>query len=110
MYLPYRLICTHSLAYPDPGPVVGLTCPSLGSADALNITWSPPTDGGDVTVGYQVEVTRYVPGEGRQVTTVDLSEPFNKEITPSRTVVTGLGELCTLIGNALLVCIVCIIY
>ena len=78
------------------------------STDTLNITWSPPTDGGDVIVGYQVEVTRYVHGEGRQVTTVDLTEPFNKEITPSSAVVTGLGELCTLIGNALQVCVVCI--
>ena len=87
-----------------------LTCPSLGSTGTLNITWTPPTDGGDVIVGYQVEVTRYVPGEGREVTAVDLTEPFNKEITPSSAVVTGLGELCTLIGNALQVCVVCITY
>ena len=78
------------------------------STDTLNITWSPPTDGGDVIVGYQVEVMRYVPGEERQVTTDDLTEPFNKEITPSSAEVTGLGELCTPIGNALQVCVVCI--
>ena len=71
------------------------------STGTLDITWSPPTDGGDVIVGYQVEVMRYVAGEGRQVTTDDLMEPFNKEITSSSAVVTGLGELCTLIGNAL---------
>ena len=84
---------TPSLLPPAPGKVVDLSCPSLASTDTLSITWSPSTDGGDTIVGYQVEVKMYVAGMGREVTTVDLIEPFNKEMKSTNTLVPGLGEL-----------------
>ena len=49
----------------------------------------------------------YVPGEGREVTTVDLTDPFNTEVTPSSAVVTGLGELLHRLAM-LYWCVVCV--
>ena len=85
---------THTHTNVVPGPVVDLTCSTISSStDTLNIIWSPPTDSEDTVISYQVKVRRYVSSEEREVTTNELSEPFNKEVMSSNTLVPELGEL-----------------
>lgn len=82
---------------------MNLTCHSLlSSTFSLNVFWSPPDDNENALTSYQVGIKKYVSGEDTEVTTDELREPYNREVSSPTVslVITGLGEIPKFVCNA----------